>query len=142
MSENEKEMQEKMIMYQLLQRQLDIFKEQLMQLEKTLIEVETTNQILVDMKKLKKDSEVMISLGSGLFVQGKIINAKKIVMSPGANVMVENDIEKSREELEKKKKEMEKMGKKLQDEMNGIVQRINQIGPELEKMAQQARKKK
>lgn len=134
MAVKQKEMEEKFIMYQLLQKQLEMFREQAMQLEKGFIEIETTKQSVEDFQKLKTVNDIMIPLGSGYYIEGKITNLEKVLMSPGANIMLEKDLKSAHESLEDKKKEIEKIGKNLQDKMNEVVQKINNLAPELEKM--------
>ena len=104
---NEREMQEKFITYQLLQKQLEMLREQAVQIENNFIEIETTKQTIANLAKLKKENEIMIPLGSGYFIEGKIINLKNTLMSPGMNVMVEKDFKAAGESLDEKKKDIE-----------------------------------
>jgi prefoldin alpha subunit len=140
MGNEEKEMQEKFVMYQLMQKQLEAFREQAVQLERGFIEVETTNQILGDLKNIKVDNEIMIPLGSGCFVEGKITNKKNVLMSPGSNLMFEKDLKSAKEGIAEKRDEIEKMIKDIQKKINDVAQEINHIGAELEKMATEAQK--
>ena len=134
---DKREVEEKLIMYQLLQKQLEIFRQQAMQLEKGFIEIETTKQAMEDFKKLKADNEIMIPLASGYYIEGKITNLKRVLMSPGANLMIEQDFGSALEGLEQKKNEIEKMSKDLQDKMQDVVQKINDIAPDLERLMKQ-----
>ena len=108
---DQKQMEEKFIMYQLLQKQLEMFREQALQLEKNFIEIETTKQSVEDFQKLKTVNEIMIPLGSGYYIEGKITNLKKVLMSPGANFMIEKNLKSAHESLESKRKEIENISK-------------------------------
>lgn len=137
----EKEIQEKFIMYQLLQKQLEMFREQALQLEKGFLEIETTKQAIEDFQKLKKDNDIMIPLGSGYYIEGKITDLKKVLMSPGANLMLENDLSSAQKSLEDKKKEIENVSKELESKIGEVVHKINDLAPELEKMVKQSQNK-
>jgi len=138
---DQKQVEEKFIMYQLLQKQLEMFREQALQLEKNFIEIETTKQSIEDFQKLKKVNDIMIPLGSGYYVGGRVTDLKKVLMSPGANIMLEKNLKSAHENLEAKRNEIEKIGKNLQDKMSDVVQKINELAPELEKMVQQSQNK-
>jgi len=140
-AKKEKEMQEKFIIYQLMQKQLESFRGQAAELEKGFFETETTRQAIEDLKKINAENEIMIPLGSGFFVQGKITNRKGVLMSPGSSIMLEKDIKGGLEAVEKRKADIENASRDLQKQINEVVQKINELGPELEQMVAETRKK-
>lgn len=140
-TDKKEDMQEKLIIYQLLQKQLDIFREQSLQLEKTFLETETTKQIIEDLKKLRAENDIIIPIGSGYYIEGKITNVKKVLMSPGGDIMLDKDVEFTDKNLEDKRKDIERISEDLQKKINEVVQRINKLAPELEKMIKEMQKK-
>ncbi len=136
-----KEFEKAFMTYQMLQKQLEIFRLQAVQLEKEFIEVEKTKQAIEGFSKMKKDNEIMIPLGNGYFAEGSISNLKKVLVGLGNSVMLEKEIKPVHENLENKIKEIEKMSKDLQEKIIEVTNKINDLAPDLEKMIAQAQKK-
>jgi len=139
--DSKKRMEEKMIMYQILQRQLEVYREQMVQLEREMAEIESTKQTVGDLKNIKKENSVMIPLGSGLFIEGTITKTKNILMSPGANMMVEKNFESALDGLSEKEKQIEKASRRLQDESGKVAEQLNALTPELEKLVRESQEK-
>ena len=105
-SNQEKEMQEKVILYQLLQRHLESLSQNAVMLERRYEEMEATRMALEDIEKLK-GNEILVPLGSGLFSYGKITDSGKMLVDAGAGVFMDKDPDSSKRLLEDKKKELE-----------------------------------
>lgn len=132
----EKEMQEKVILYQLLQRHLESLSQNAVMLERRYEEIEATRMALEDIEKLK-GSEILVPLGSGFFSYGKILDSKRMLVDAGAGVFMDKDPDSSKRLLEDKKKELEKIAKDMQDEIMDVSSRLNSIAMELEDMSQE-----
>jgi len=139
--ESEKEMQEKVILYQLLQRHLESLSQNAVMLERRYEEIEATRLALEDIEKLKEKSEILVPLGSGLFTYGKITDSGKMLVDAGAGVFMDKDPESSKRLLEDKKKELEKLAKDMQDEIMDVSSRLNSIAIELEGLSQEPESK-
>jgi prefoldin alpha subunit len=133
----EKEMQEKVILYQLLQRHLESLSQNAVMLERRYEEIEATRMALEDIEKLKEKSEILVPLGSGLFTYGKILDSKRMLVDAGAGVFMDKDPDSSKRLLEDKRKELEKLAKDMQDEIMDVSSRLNSIAMELEDMSQE-----
>ncbi len=92
MPENQEELQQKFVLYQLLNQRLEEIKNHLNVVQHKMIELETTNQALADVGEIKKDTEVLIPLGSGLYTFGKASSSEKLLVDIGAGVMVKKEV--------------------------------------------------
>ena len=131
--EKEREAQQTLILYQLLQNHLEQLKNQAALFERRLMETEITKQTLNDLKK-SKESDVLIPLGSGCYSHGSIRNSEKIITDVGAGIFVERETGQTNEILESNKTEIENLSKNLQDEINTTVKRLNDVALQIEQM--------
>ena len=128
----EKDIQQKMIMYQLLQKHLEELKQQAMIIERKNLELEITKQSVKDIDALKKDNEILISLGSGFYGFGEFNDLKKILVDIGSGVFIKKTVGSASDILKGKGKEIEDLNKKLQHELNDVVTKMNEIAAEVE----------
>ena len=135
-SQNQQEMQEKILLYQVLKGNLEQLVQQSSLLEKRFMELEVTKQTIRDLDKLKEGSEILVPLGSGCYSEGKVTVSKKILIDIGAGVTVFKDPKEIQEDLGSKTKELEDASKGLQEEMNKNVAKMNEFSPEIQKLIQ------
>ena len=123
-------------MYQLLQRQLEDYKTQATLIEKKLIEFEVSKNALRDMKKIKDGSEILMPVGSGIYLHGTAQPSKKALVDIGANYIVARDLNFAEDVLNAKQSEVEKMNERLATEVTELVNKINQLAVEIERLQQ------
>jgi prefoldin alpha subunit len=136
---SQQQFQEQLMLFQLMEKQLEVLKQQINMAESRIIEIETTKSALHDIKDLKEGNETLIPLGSGLYTHAKITN-KEILTELGARVMVKQDIPKATAFLEERKVELDKAAKHIEAQAIEITERLQELGPELQKMAAQVQK--
>ena len=132
----ENEIQEKVILYQLLQKQLEDMKSQALLIERKLMEFEISKKALSDTKTLKDGSEILIPVGSGTYIHGSAAPSKKVLIDIGANYMISKDISSSETVLESQKSDVEKLNDKLAHEVSEVVNKINTLAMEIEQLQQ------
>ena len=137
-SENkQEELQHKYVLYQLLQNRIEELKQQVEMLQQKNMEMETTKFALSEINSMKEGNDVLVPLGSGCYVYGKASNNKKILVDIGAGVMTNKAPEEAQALVEEKREEIEKLVLNLQSELMDAVNKINEIGPELQKAAEE-----
>jgi prefoldin alpha subunit len=132
MSDNEKD-QGKIIMYQILQAEMGQLKKQAVMIDNRMLDLETTEHALDEMREFSKDNESLVPVGSGCYVKGSV-KASGVLLDIGAGVMVERDLKSASSFIKERKKEIEDAGRKLQVQMEGVVNNINELTPEIQKI--------
>jgi len=127
----EAEIQEKVIIYQLLNKQLEELRRDAVIIQERLLELDGTRQAIEELKKPRED--VLIPIGSGFYLYGKI-TGKKILSNVGADVMVDRSVEDAIEMIEEKKKELERLKSDVERDTNNVVKTINEMLPEIQEM--------
>lgn len=135
--DGQREMQQKLILYQLLQRHLEELQQQAGLIERRYIELETTRQIVGDLEKHKDKADVMIPLGSGCFVNGTAEAAGKVLTEIGAGVFVRKTDEAITNFLEENKAYIEKSSDELRKEMENVIGKMNKIALEIQGMSKE-----
>jgi len=103
---SEKELQEKILQYQVLEEKFKELNQRRELFAVKLLEVEQTMQAIEDINKSNED-EIVMPLGSGVFAPGKINKKENMIVSLGGDIAVERDLENVKSILEKRKKILE-----------------------------------
>ena len=135
---DEKELQERLIVYQLLQKHLESLTQNAVLIERRYEEMEASGQALKDIKAMAEKNDILIPLGSGLFSHGKIADSKKLIAEVGAGVFLEKDMESAKAILEQKKQEIEKLAGSMQQEMLEVSSRLDSLAMEIESSSREA----
>ncbi len=133
-AEEQQSIQEKVVLYQLLQKHMEELRQQLLILERKFLEVEITKQTLADIQNIEKDNETLVSLGTGCYAFGRFINSKKILMDIGSGVLIKKPITSATLTLDSKRQEIEDLNKTLQKEISNVTNKMNEIAVEIEKI--------
>ncbi len=132
----QKEIQEKVLIYQILQNQLEEFTRQATALETRLGELEVTTNALKEMKGIKQDSDTLFHIGGGCYGHGKLMDNNKYLVEVGAGIMANKTLPETIAIIDERKKEVDSIKDKLVAEIEKIGDHMNQIGLELQKINQ------
>jgi len=125
----------------------EAYKEQLESLEKqaayvqAIIEDYTKAKVTMEkLSKTKKDSDVLVPIGGGVFLYAKYDSNAKILLSEGADVVIERDIDYAIDALQKRIDDLNngltklnEMAIQLQQKMQDISLTIQQLFSKKEK---------
>ena len=129
------ELQQKMIVYQLMQKRLEELQQQAMLIERRYAEIEVARNTISDIEKAKKGGEMFFPLGSGVYAKGNIQGEKTLMVELGAGLVSVKSPKATKDFLEEKKKEIEKSGKTLENELKATAGKMNEIAVQLQEEA-------
>jgi|GEM_PF-1036329 len=135
--EKKAELQQKMVIYQLMQKRLEELQQQAVLMERKFVELETTRNTISDIEKTEKGGDMFFPLGSGVFVKGKASSDKSLMVELGAGLVSMKDTKSANDFLEKKGKDIEDSGKDLEKELKKTVEKLNGIAHQLQEMVGQ-----
>ena len=130
----QRELQEKILTYRILQSRLDGLLKDRDLVANKIVELQTTITSIDEAKK--SDGETLFPLGPEAYVSGKITNKEKVIVEIGANIALEKSFEEGKETLGKKKAELEKNLEDVQNEISEISSAIQELTPEIQAMIQ------
>jgi prefoldin alpha subunit len=128
----QKELQEKIIVYRILEMKLNSLLRQRDLIASKILEVGGT---LAGINEIEKSGEILFPLGSDAYTFGKITEKNKIIVEIGAGIALEKSIEESKIFLEKRKTELENVLAQTQKDISEISSAMSQLSKEIQSLS-------
>ncbi len=96
------------------------------------IEIEGTKKALSEILKAGDNSDIMIPIGSGVFLRGKVSDAKTATVSVGADVAVQKSIPDAEKFLSEQLTNLDKAILRLDGDISRIEKEARRISKEIE----------
>ncbi|MBU5537258.1 MAG: prefoldin subunit alpha [Candidatus Aenigmatarchaeota archaeon] len=135
---NEKELQEKLLIYRTLEARLEVLTRQRDLISSKIIELVSTMSSIDEIDKTPEN--ILFKLGSEAFAQGNVTDKNKILVEIGAGIVLEKSLVDGKEILNKRKTEMENALKEIQNNISQISNAMNQLAPEINELIRQSEK--
>jgi prefoldin alpha subunit len=129
--EIKEEMQKKALQFQILQSSLQIIHEKEHMLMQRLEEMDSTRHAMEDVKSVKAGSDVLVPLGSGNFIAGKISGTEKVLVGVGGGIAIKKSVDGALESLNSRMKEMESALLELRNQAAHIGDELRMIQSEM-----------
>ncbi|MEM2133421.1 MAG: prefoldin subunit alpha [Candidatus Jordarchaeaceae archaeon] len=104
----------------ILQRRIDL-------INASLQEIALTTESLDELKNVTEDNEVLMPLGSGVYVRAKIIDMKKVITTIGAEVAVDKDITGAQLSLDQRSMALQNALQTTGQQLQEIANKINEL---------------
>jgi prefoldin alpha subunit len=104
----------------ILQRRIDL-------INASLQEIALTTESLDELKNVTEDNEVLMPLGSGVYVRAKIIDMKKVITTIGADVAVDKDITGAQLSLDQRSMALQNALQATGQQLQEIANKINEL---------------
>ena len=111
---------------QAAQQQGASIQNQLNSLGASIIETKATLEALKNLEGVK-DKEVILPIGSGVFINASVAGKGKVLVELGANIIAEKPFQEASELLEKRLKNIEEARDKLQAALEGFSTRLREL---------------
>jgi prefoldin alpha subunit len=128
---NDQEKQQKMMQLQIMNQQGEQLKQQLMQFEEQMANLNMLQESLKVLEKTEVGNEMYTPLSSGVFVNAELKENKHVLISVGAGIVIKKKIEDAQRMLEDQGKKMELVVKQVRDEFEKFVNSARTIETEL-----------
>jgi len=100
-------------------------------------EMVATRDSLKGYQQTKAGTEILVPIGSGTLIKGKIASSDKVLVEIGADVVVERTPAEAVETIETRIKEIDDTIKRIQEDIVKLEEKIESIRPEAEKLMKQ-----
>ncbi len=117
-----------------------LLQQQIAELTAVRSEFSMTLNFLMEMEKMKEGDQILTPVGSGSFIKAKIDSTNVVLVSVGANVVVEKTPKEAREILESRIKEIDETLKTLRENLDKVDERLRSLTPEAEKLMRESRR--
>lgn len=128
--------------YQTEQSKLQAIRERKQALQHLMVETVGAEQTLRELEGKKKEEKVMIPLGAGLYIEGKVDASKGLKKGLGEGIISKSTIKQSLEDLKKRKEEIKKDMERIQQQERITLTNLNNLGAAIEQARQKQKKEK
>jgi len=128
---DEEALKEKYFEFQMLEAQMKQLEKQLMAFEQQQLEVSSTINALSELSKVKENTDILVPVASGIFVQAILKSTGSFMMNVGGDVVVEKSPKEASGLLEKQASEIEKAKTHIIEHMTKMQEKAVEIEGEL-----------
>ena len=128
------ELKEKIIAYRILQSRLESLVRNINLIEERIRDLEN----VIGCIEALDDKEAVFSLGSEVYVKGKVIEKNEFFVDIGSDIIVKMNKEKVREFLNEKMEIFKKNYESLKKEIKNINEKLSKMEPEIRKILERS----
>jgi prefoldin alpha subunit len=139
---DQKELNEKYFELQILEQQLKQVNQQLLGMDNQLLELQRIKENLDDIANTKKDTEMLVALGGGVFSKAELKDSSKVLMNVGSNIVVEKDIASSKLVVDHQMGQITEVIKQLEQEFQILAMNSQVLQQDLQKMISEMKEPK
>ena len=135
----QKEIQKKLITYQILENKVNAFMKRREMLITRMLEIESTLNSIDELEK-SGGEDILLPIGSSVHVKGGLKKVDKMIVELGANTALESTVEKTKKILEKRREILKNGLTSLERELINLNNEIMKLQPEIQAMLRGAKK--
>lgn len=121
-------------------QQLESIDLQLQYLQSTLMEYQRAKMTVEQLSSVDANSEILIPVGAGTFINGSLKNASNVLIGVGAGIVIEKPVTEALGKLDERIKriqenleKMASLGQKIQDDAEELSQKTQQMMEEAQR---------
>jgi prefoldin alpha subunit len=140
MPQQKSNVNEKYLELQILNQQIRQLQQQIVNLENQAMELEVLEDNLEEIKKVKEGTEILVSLGAGIFAKAQLKDNKKLIVNVGTNTMVKKDVDDAKKLVSDQIGQMKELIIDISNELEKAAVRIQETQHEIQNMMEASKK--
>ncbi|MAH33559.1 prefoldin subunit alpha [archaeon] len=140
MAGNEEQLQKLYLEFQMLDQHIKQLEKQNTVLNSQMTELIITNQGLEDMKKVKKDTEILVPLSSGIYAKAELKDSNNFIVNVGSNLTIVKDLTSTKKLIETQVDELKKLQENTITELQKYTTKAAMLETEINKIASTVKK--
>lgn len=133
---NQENLEKNIVELNLMNNKLQEIEQQLQIIDKHLTELRSTSLALQELKKTKKNTEILAQIGQNIFVKAGLEDNNEVIIDIGARVFARKSINEAEEILDKRIEEFSQVKEKISEQAQLVLNAM----VELEKKIQESEK--
>ena len=132
----EEEITRNLTLIEYYKQQLESIDMQLQYLQSTLAEHQRAKLTVGQLQSVDKNSEILIPIGAGTFVNGNLKNTSNVLIGVGVGVIIEKTVGKLEERIKRLQENLEKMislAQKIQSDAEELSRKTQQMMEETQR---------
>ncbi|MFB0560706.1 MAG: prefoldin subunit alpha [Candidatus Lokiarchaeia archaeon] len=139
MSEDERNLERIIAQLNAYEQQAQILQRRIELINASLQEIALSSESLDELKNIGDDNEVLMPLGSGIYVKAKIIEKEKAIFSLGAEIAAEKDITSAQLSLDQRSMALQNALQSTGQQLQQIVNTMNELNRTAQTLARKIR---
>ena len=135
MSEDERNLEKILVELNTYEQQAQILQRRMDLINSSLQEITLTSESLDELKNVEEDNEVLMPLGSGIYVKARIIERKKVIFSLGADVVADKDITGAQLSLDQRSMALQSALQNTGQQLQQLANRMNELNSTAQALA-------
>ncbi|MHA1605396.1 MAG: prefoldin subunit alpha [Candidatus Freyarchaeota archaeon] len=139
MSEDERNLERILVELNAYEQQAQILQRRIDMINASLQEIALTSESLDELKNIDEENEVLMPLGSGIYVKARIIEKEKVIFTLGANTAAEKDITGAQLSLDQRSMALQNALQSTGQQLQQIANRMNELNRAAQALARKIR---
>jgi len=135
MSEDERNLEKILVELNAYEQQAQILQRRIDLINSSLQEIALTSESLDELKNVEEDNEVLMPLGSGVYVKAKIVERKKVIFSIGADIVADKDITAAQLSLDQRSSALQNALQSTGQQLQQMAGRMNELNRQAQALA-------
>jgi prefoldin alpha subunit len=136
MSEDRRNLERILVELNAYEQQAQILQRRMELINASLQEIALTSESLDELKNIDEENEVLMPLGSGIYVKAKIIERKKVIYSIGADIVVDKDITGAQLSLDQRSMALQNALQTTGQQLQQMANKINELNRAAQALAE------
>jgi len=132
---NDEELQRYMIQIEQYKEQISNLEMQMNYIQSAVAEYNRAKVTVENLEKLEKETEMIIPLGGGAFIDAKPTNSSKVLVDIGSGYITEKNYEDAVKKINERIEMLEKTQERVQSMMQQIEKEATEISQKAQKLA-------
>lgn len=113
--------------YGMLAQLLEDLRRRIEVLNTTLAELASAKSALEEISALGEGEELLVPIGAGVFVRAKLANNRSVLVTLGANIIVERTVDEARKFLEEREQRVRDLLQKSAADYQALANRLREV---------------
>ncbi|WXG40586.1 MAG: prefoldin subunit alpha [Candidatus Freyarchaeum deiterrae] len=127
MSEDERNLEKILVELNTYEQQAQILQRRIDLINSSLQEIALTSESLEELKNIEEDNEVLMPLGSGIYVKARVVERKKVIFSLGADIVADRDITGAQLSLDQRSMALQNALQNTGQQLQQMAGRMNEL---------------
>lgn len=132
--EKQQKLQQKYMEFQMIDQQIKQIQKQLQMVDMQMQELISTQEALDELSEVKKGTDFLSPIASGIFIKGKITESKELIVNVGSNVTVRKTIPEVKELLKTQLDELEMVQQNTTAQFQTLTEKATQLEKDLHEL--------
>ena len=128
---SESQQKSKIIEFQILNQQVPQLHEQIQVINNNIQELQILKNSLEELESVRKDQEILIPLGQGIFTKGNIINPDELITNVGSNILIEKNLKDTKDTIKINILNLSKALERTEEEISRNIEKLQGLQKEI-----------